>query len=130
MLRFYQEKSWKLFFRSPLMAMILFLVILILMSAVYDRFVIERDMATRRNELEGDLQRLEVRKMQLKEQVDYLSHERGIEAEMRRNFDVAQAGEKVVIILDDETSDIQPLQPLEVINEVRSSPWYLFWNNF
>jgi hypothetical protein len=127
MLQFYQEKSWKFFFRSPLMAIILFLVILILMSAVYDRFIIERDMAARRNELEGDLHRLELRKLQLKEQVDYLSHERGIEAEMRRNFDVAQAGEKVVIILDDEINDVQPLQPIDVINEKKTSPWYYFW---
>lgn len=124
MLKFYQGRSWKSFLGSPLMAIILTVVCIFLGLAVYDRWVIERDMATRRAELEMTLQDLEERKTSLSEQVDYLSHERGIEAEMRRNFDVAQPGEKVVIILDDEDSVIEPLAPLP---PPPAKPWYKFW---
>jgi cell division protein FtsB len=125
MLRFYQERSWKHFFRSPLMALILSGAVILLGLAVYDRWLIEREMAARRVELERTLQTLEERHASLSEQVEYLSHERGIEAEMRRNFDVAQPGEKVVIILDDETNEIEPLPP--VSPPPPDPPWYKFW---
>ncbi len=125
MLQFYQGRSWKQFLRSPLMAIILSIVVISLSFVVYDRYVIEREMAARRAELEHNYRELEERRRLLSEQVEYLSHERGIEAEMRRNFDVAQEGEKVVIILDDETSTIEPLAPLPPLPPPK--PWYRFW---
>lgn len=125
MLKFYQGRNWKNFLRSPLMVIVLLVIVLLLVLAVYDRFVIEREMAARRSELEANLQQLEARRQNLSEQVEYLSHERGIEAEMRRNFDVAQPGEKVVIILDEEGSDIEPLAPMEPLPAPK--PWYKFW---
>jgi len=125
MLQFYQSRSWKQFFQSPLMAIILFAVVVALMFTVYDRYIIERDMAARRMELEQRYKELEERRRHLAEQVGYLSHERGIEAEIRRNFNVAQEGERVVIILDDDVHNIEPLAPLPPPPPPK--PWYRFW---
>lgn len=107
------------------MIIILLIIAVLLSLAVYDRFVIEREMAVRRAELEDNFRQLEIRRQNLAEQVEYLSHERGIEAEIRRNFDVAQEGEKVVIILEDETDNIEPLIPLSPPSKPK--PWYKFW---
>ncbi len=82
-------------------------------------------MAARRAEAEADLATLQVREAELKDKVEYLESERGMEAEMRRNFDVAQPGEQVVIILDEEESD-SAIKPLTAPDE-DTPPWYIFW---
>ena len=124
MLEFYQKRSWRAIAYSPIAVAILLLLCLGLARIVYDRYTIERDMYDRRLVAEAEVVELEARKAMLEEKVNYLSNERGIEAEMRRNFDVAQPGEKVVIILDTEESAIQPLSTTSVESD---APWYLFW---
>jgi cell division protein FtsB len=61
-------------------------------------------MAERRVAAEREVAELEARQAVLKEQVEYITSERGIEAEMRRQFDIAREGEQVVIILDEPVS--------------------------
>lgn len=125
MLEFYQQKSLRSYLRSPLALIILAIICLFLARIVYERYAISRDMAARTDAAQAELNALLERKEQLKEKVEYLSNDRGIEAEMRRNFDVARAGEQVVIILDKEAegSDIQPMQAMP-----ESEPaWYQFW---
>jgi len=126
MLKFYQQRSWKYLLWSPLMAITLAVVAMALGFVVYERYQIERDMAARRADLEIDFKRLEERRRLLSEQVDYLSHERGIEAEMRRNFDVAHEGEKVVIIINEDIPTIEPLSPISA-PPAKTRPWYRFW---
>ena len=58
-------------------------------------------------------------------EVEYLSSERGVEAEMRRQFDIVREGEQVVIILDDDKSTTTPTTTLPA--EEESRPWYKFW---
>ncbi len=81
-------------------------------------------MASRRSALESEAEALKERKTELEKQVDYLSHERGIEAEMRRQFDVALEGEKVVVIVDPEKSE--EIQPLSA-STTEKNAWYEFW---
>ena len=76
-----------------------------LVFSVYDRYVIERKMSERRADKEAELQLLEERKTDLEERVEYLSDERGVEAEIRRHFDVAKEGEQVVVLIEDEQAD-------------------------
>ncbi|MFN3188435.1 MAG: septum formation initiator family protein [Candidatus Paceibacteria bacterium] len=125
MLEFYKQKRWWSVLQSPIVIIILLILVFVLGKEVYERYTIEREMAGRRVEVERRLGELKERRDVLKEKVEYLSHERGIEAEMRRNFDVVQEGEKVVIILDDENeSRIEPLSPPAPL---KKSPWYIFW---
>jgi cell division protein FtsB len=125
MLQFYEKRSWRIILRSWWFVGVLGVICLFLMYVVYDRYTIERDMAARRAEAEVKLRELEERKAAIEDKVEYLGSERGIEAEMRRNFDVAQPGEQVVIILDpeDETANIEPLTP----PPQDTPPWYIFW---
>lgn len=125
MLEFYKQKSWWRAVQSPLAITVLLVVVIVLGMEVYERYTIEREMAGRRVEVERKLDELSGRRDQLKEKVEYLSNERGIEAEMRRNFDVAQEGEKVIIILEDESE--ASTEPIPAPSEPPSRPWYKFW---
>ena len=123
MLEFYKKRSLLSWLHSPLALGVLGIIILFMMSVVYQRYSIEQGMVARREEAADQLKQLEDRRAELEKKVEYLSNERGIEAEMRRNFDVARPGEQVVIILDGEKkADIEPLVPIQT-----DKPWYKFW---
>ena len=123
MLEFYKKRTLLSWLHSPLALGVLGIIILFMMSVVYQRYSIEQGMVARREEAADQLKQLEDRRAELEKKVEYLSNERGIEAEMRRNFDVARPGEQVVIILDGEKkADIEPLAPIQT-----DKPWYKFW---
>lgn len=123
MLEFYKKRTLLSWLHSPLALGLLGIILLFMMSVVYQRYSIEQDMVARREEAATQLKQLEDRRAELEKKVEYLSNERGIEAEMRRNFDVARPGEQVVIILDGEKKvDIEPLTPIVI-----DKPWYKFW---
>lgn len=105
---------------------ILVLVAGFLSMSVYERYEVEREMSVRREQAEDELRALKQRAALLESQVDYLEHDRGIEAEIRGRFDVAKEGEQVVIILEDERSNIEPVRAPES-EEVPEEPWYKFW---
>ena len=101
---------------------LLLLAFFVLLSA-YNRYLIAREMAERREAVESEISALESRKASMEAEVKYLSNERGIEAEMRRQFDIARDGEQVVIILDDETAATAPTATATTTKRA----WYKFW---
>ena len=125
MLEFYQKRSLRTVLHSPLALAIAIMICLGLARIVYDRYSIEQEMIGKRVEAEAKLHDLEVRKADLEKKVQYLSNDRGIEAEMRRNFDVARPGEQVVIILDKDTATT--VDPLPKMSDEPKSAWYEFW---
>ena len=126
MLNFYQKRSWRTILYSPIALTFLVMISLYLAFVTYNRYVIEREMSSRQLDAENELKILEQRRDTLQKKVDYLSNDRGIEAEMIRNFDVAREGEKVVVILDDvqSTSQIKVLLPTI---STTTRVWYKFW---
>jgi cell division protein FtsB len=125
MFDFYQKRKFKVILGSRyVQAVVVVLTVLMLWSA-FTRYQISGEMADRRQEMEAELQALEARKEQLQAEVDYLSDERGIEAEMRRQFDVAKDGETVVVIVDEtsETDTATTVLPIKV----EEKRWYEFW---
>lgn len=125
MIDFYQKRKLRAIINSRyVQGALLFLVLLVGWSA-YTRFEIAMEMSDRRQAAEAEAKELQIKKDSLFEQVEYLSNERGIEAEMRRQFDVALEGEQVVVILEDESPEVLPLSTST--NEDSDSPWYLFW---
>ncbi len=84
-------------------------------------------MKERRIAAEQEAAALEARKAALEETVEYLSNERGIEAEMRRQFDVSLPGEQVVVIVENEQDKIQ-VEPLSSSTQSTGEKrWYQFW---
>ncbi len=86
---------------------VLFAVLVLAAMSAYGRYTIAIEMATRKETIERELAELEARRSSLAEEVAYITSERGIEAEMRRQFDVAREGEQVVIIIDEPVPGTQ-----------------------
>ncbi len=124
MLDFHQKRKLRTVLTSRYTQGFLIVLVLIVGWSAYARYEIAKDMASRRSALESEAEALKERKTELEKQVDYLSHERGIEAEMRRQFDVALEGEKVVVIVDPEKSE--EIQPLSA-STTEKNAWYEFW---
>ena len=124
MFDFYQKRKLKVILASrPIQAILLVITLFVIWSA-YVRYDIASEMADRREVMEQEAQELQDRKDSLKTQVDYLSDERGIEAEMRRQFDVAKEGETVVVIVEDEDDVVESIPVATSTNNKR---WYEFW---
>ena len=100
------KKPWwkKPGYTRLVLAFLVLLCILMAMS-VFNRFTIERDMAARRATVEAELSELKDRQATLEAKVEYLREERGVEAEIRKHFDVAKEGEQVVVLLEDERQE-------------------------
>ena len=84
---------------------VLLLSTLGLTFAVYDRYQVEREMAERRRTAEIELLRESQRQEALQDRVNYLENDQGLEAEIRRHFDVALEGEQVIVIVDEKEDD-------------------------
>jgi cell division protein FtsB len=123
MFDFQQKRKLKVFLHSELVWGVLGILTVFVLASAFDRYQIAKDMEERRVYLEIEAAQLEERKQALKAEVDYLSNERGIEAEMRRQFDVARDGEQVVIIVEEEPSTVTTTLP----TLPESKPWYQFW---
>lgn len=125
MLEFYQKRSWRTILHSRVALGLALLLCLGMAQIVYGRYTIQQEMISKEAEAQMKLTSLETHKADLEKKVKYLSNDRGIEAEMRRNFDVARPGEQVVIILDKEASTTD--QPLSKMDEPPAPHWYEFW---
>ncbi len=108
--------------QSPITLVLVVGVCIWLGISVYERYTVERDVTARRQAIEAEKAALQVRKELLETRVDELQGERGVEAEIRKNFDVTREGEQVVIILDDVV-EAEPTPPPAVVEK----PWYQFW---
>ena len=124
MFDFYQKRKLRVIVNSRYTQGVLLLFVLLIGWSAYVRYQIAVEMSERRALAEQETLLLQQQKDALQEQVEYLSNERGIEAEMRRQFDVALEGEQVVVIVEEEKLDIQPLPTSSP--ETRSA-WYQFW---
>ncbi len=127
MFDFYQKRKLRSLINSRYVQGILLCLVLLVGWSAYTRYEIAAEMTERRKIAEQEAQVQQDRKDELQKQVEYLSNERGIEAEMRRQFDVALEGEKVVVIMEaEETVEVMPLDGAST-TEQSTAPWYQFW---
>ena len=65
----------------------------------------------------------------LDQEVEALQDDFGVEAEIRRHFDVAKEGEQVVIIIDEQLHDVPIRQTpdIQLPPPPTTRPWYRFW---
>ena len=125
MFDFYQKRKFKTLVTSPITRIFLVVIVCLLAWSAFTRYQIAHDMKVRRHEIEQDVTRLQTQKSALEKQVQYLSDDRGIEAEMRRQFDVALQGEQVVVIVEPDSTAIPSAS--STLNSTNEPEWYEFW---
>ena len=113
---------WKKPGYTRLVLVFLVLLCILMAMSVFNRFTIERDMAARRATVEAELSELKDRQATLEAKVEYLREERGVEAEIRKHFDVAKEGEQVVVLLEDERQESDESSTVAAESE-RQSWW-------
>lgn len=101
MFDFHEKRKLRRILYSRTAIIVVFLLALLLSRSAYERFKVERDMATRLLERTNEYEELKSRAALLESKVSHLENERGIEEEIRSRFDVAKEGEQVVVIIDD-----------------------------
>lgn len=127
MFDFYQKRKLRSFVNSPIVQSILGVFALWIGWSAYVRFEIAMEMSERRQVAEQKVYALQAQRDKLSEQVEYLTDERGIESEMRRQFDVALEGEQVVVIFEEKEDEIEVLPLSNTVNQQSSKKWYQFW---
>ncbi len=127
MFDFHQKRKLRAVINSPITQGALLLLVCLVAWSAYVRYDIAMEMRDRRIQAEQAAATLEARKDELQERVDYLSNERGIEAEMRRQFDVALEGEQVVVIVEEEDDGPEVLPLSTTTSESTEKRWYQFW---
>lgn len=93
--------------------------------SAFTRYQIAKDMDVRRASAQRELDELKAHKESLEGQVQYLKDDRGIEAEMRRQFDVALDNEQVVVIVEPETDETNGRD--STYKKIEEPAWYKFW---
>lgn len=127
MFDFHQKRKLRTFFHSRFTQLTLLFFTLLIFWSAYDRYLVAKEMSEKRLALEEEMANLEERKVSLSKEVEYLSSDRGVEAEMRRQFDIAREGEQVVIILDDEKATSATTSLNKPKDSEPARPWYKFW---
>ncbi len=126
MFDFYQKRKIRAVLTSVYTRIFLLILAVLVAMSAYTRYNIADQMSDRRAEAEREVEELQTRKVELEEKVKYLKDDRGMEAEMRRQFDVALPEEEVVVIVDAENDQgANVILPLEAQTEERK--WYEFW---
>jgi len=90
--------------RRRIIAIVLLLVVLLLAKSVWGVWQKNATARAARQEAETELTALKERHQALEMRVTRLETPQGEEEEMRRNFPVVKAGEKLIVIVDEEAS--------------------------
>jgi cell division protein FtsB len=125
MFDFYQRRKLKTALAAPITRIILFVLVVMMSWSAITRYQIAKDMEGRRESAERELNELRAQKSSLEGQVQYLKDDRGIEAEMRRQFDVALDNEQVVVIVEPETDETNGTD--STYKKIEEPAWYQFW---
>jgi hypothetical protein len=128
MFDFHQKRKLRTIINAPITLWVILALTIVVGWSAYVRFDIAMEMRDRRIEAEKQTAALALQKETLQKRVEYLSSERGMEAEMRRQFDIALPGEQVVVIVESEEREQEisstSKQRTEITTERR---WYQFW---
>jgi cell division protein FtsB len=91
-----------------LLAVLLLALVAIALKGVWGVYQKEKDSRELKIEAEAKLDDLKKREYELRADIAALRSDRGIEAELREKYDLAEEGEGVVVIVDPPTPPAEP----------------------
>ena len=105
MLGFHEKRRLARLLSSKGTMLLLFVLIGGGVYAAVNAYYVQERATHKRTELEQELRQLETRALDLEHDIPYLEDPRGIEAELRRRYDVAKEGEEVIVLLEEEREE-------------------------
>ncbi|MEI6296042.1 MAG: septum formation initiator family protein [bacterium] len=118
------RNSWKRFFYSDIVAIVLLVILFFIARNVFDVYTKDTTAQKKLELAQLNLSALNDKKLALKDNVDKLKTDRGVEEELRRRFQVSKEGEQVLVIVDKNEGK------KEVEVEVPKTWLQDFWDKF
>ena len=120
MLRFQEKKTFRRYLYSRVFLSILGVLILFLAHAVYGVYRKAQSAGVFLQEAETTLEEMNKREKYFSREIERLDSDLGVEEEIRKKFQVAKEGEKVIVIMDEGKNT----------TEAAIEPKETFWQNF
>ncbi len=131
MFDFHEKRKIRTIVYSKIFIIFVFLVGVMIARSAYERFIVERAMAEKRDAKVSELNELELRLHSLEAEIARLKNNRGIEEELRSRFDAVREGEEIVVILEDTAvAATQAAVPEPAQEEPKPHSWWSFLNVF
>jgi cell division protein FtsB len=105
MFDFHEKRKIRSVLYSRITIFMMFAVAMFLSISVYNRYKVAAEMGEKLESKQAELEALQARAGTLREKVEYLEDERGIEEELRNRFDVVKEGEQTVILIDSRETE-------------------------
>lgn len=99
MLEFYEKRKLKRLLYSRPALVLVGLVAFFMLFPTWNAYSNMQETFEKRASAEDELAELLVRESELQTEIDRLTTEQGIEAEIRRKFEVGRAGEQLIVIV-------------------------------
>ena len=122
MREFQEKRKFKKIIYSGWLQAILGIVFLALVFSTVKVYKKSRINVQKSEEIKEELVKLETRNAELAAEAARLGSESGKEGEIRKRFDVAKPGEKILVIVDKNSEDVK-------INgeDIKTGFFYRFW---
>ena len=120
MFDFHEKRRMRNLVYSKISLFFLLVIIFLLAYTIWGVYQKERETQIKKTQRSQVLIEIEERERVLEEEIERLNTKRGVEEEIRSKFDVARAGEQVLVIVDAKEEDVL----LE--SEEEASAWQRF----
>lgn len=107
MKEFQEKRKYKKIIYSGWLQIFFVIVLLAVIFSTVNIYKKSRISAARHEEIKKEMAELEKRNAELEANVAKLESESGQEGEIRKRFDVAKPGEKILVIVDKNSEDVK-----------------------
>jgi len=98
--RFSKKSTFRRLFHPWLVIVVLFALVTLLGINVWDVLLKARETYTNKTRDEQELAELKERERSLREELERLESQQGLEAEIREKFEVGREGEGMIVVVD------------------------------
>ncbi len=117
----FNRKNKNNFWHSPLVLIVLFCILILFVFNIIGLAEKERETAKKKDIELSKIENLRIREKTLTDDISRLKTEEGIEETIRDKYQVVKEGEKMVVIVDEETKEVTP--PVEK----NTGHGFIFW---
>jgi cell division protein FtsB len=104
MVEFNRKSRLRKYIHSLPALVLLLVILLLLLKAVWGVYEKERKSSENLDRARNEYLKIVAREKELRDAVDYLKTDKGIEAEIRTKFRAVREGESVAVIIDEEAT--------------------------